>query len=121
MDTDNLKKRIMRRVYAIWVVRRVVPLGATTGFFAYLAFQQTATNFFVAKIVSNFFAVTTHNMWSAPGFIAVAMGHADPGVLFVISFSILASFVMAVKLLRSIRYIIRSKAYSMGLNYQSFD
>lgn len=105
LQSQGLKKRIMRRIYAIWFVRRVLPLGASTGFFAYLALRETAQQFFVAKVVSNFLAVSVH-MWSIPGFIGAAVRNAEPQTLFVIAFSIAATFVLSVKLLRSIRTIV---------------
>lgn len=99
---NELKSRIMRRVYAIWFVRRIVPPVLSISFFCYLALHETAQGFFVAQIISNFLMVAS-NAWSIPGFIGAAMMHARPETLFIISFSILATFVLSVKLLRNIR------------------
>src|SRR3989338_9309257 len=102
---SNIKTRIMRRVYGIWFVRRVVPTVATFSFFTYIVMTETAEKFFVAKVLSNFFAVASH-VWSIPGFVGAAVLHADPSTLFVISFSILAGFIMGVRLLRDIRTVV---------------
>lgn len=95
----------MRRVYAIWFVRRIAPPAISLGFFGYLAFHETAQSFFVAKIVSNFLMIAS-NVWAIPGFVGSAVTHAEPQVLFIIAFSILATFVLAVKLLQNIRMIV---------------
>jgi len=99
----------MRRVYGIWFVRRVLPPASALGFFAFLALRETAEKFFVAQVVSNFLAVTASNIWAAPQFLGVAVRNAEPTTLFIISFSILATFVVSVQLLRSIRMIIGSR------------
>ena len=49
---SNIKTRIMRRVYGIWFVRRVVPTVATFSFFTYIVMTETAEKFFVAKVLS---------------------------------------------------------------------
>ena len=102
---NQLKSKIMRRVYAIWFVRRIAPPAISLGFFGYLAIRETAQSFFVAKIISNFLTVAT-NVWAIPGFVGSALNHAEPQILFVVAFSILATFVLAVKLLQNIRVIM---------------
>jgi hypothetical protein len=51
---QSLKKRIMRRVYAIWFLRRTAPVLAAMPFSLAVALWLTAKEFFVAKIVENF-------------------------------------------------------------------
>ena len=105
---NQLKSRIMRRVYAIWFVRRIAPSAISLIFFAYLVFYEIAQSFFVAQIVLNFLMVAS-NIWSVPGFIGVAVMHARPETLFIIAFAILATFVVSVKLLRNIRMIVAQR------------
>lgn len=110
----------MRRVYTIWFVRRVAPVVSCTGFFAFVALRETAEKFFVAQIVSNFFAVTASNIWAAPGFLGAAVRHAESGTLFIIAFSILATFMMSVKLLRNIRTVALHGEMAPELDYHQW-
>ncbi len=103
----------MRRVYAIWFVRRIAPPVVSMAFFAYLALRETAQGFFVAQIVSNFLMIAS-NVWSIPGFVGAAVMHARPETLFVIAFSILAVFVLAIKLLQNIRMITMHSNQMLG-------
>ncbi len=109
----------MRRVYAVWFVRRIVPTAGSLGFFLYLTLRETAEKFFVSKVFANFFAVAVHTS-AIPGFIGAAVLHAKPEALFIISFSILATFVLSVKLLRNIRTIVASRGAVFGFDYQKW-
>ena len=115
---NQLKSRIMRRVYGIWFVRRFAPTAASLGFFSYLTLHEIADKFFVSQIYANFLAVA-QNMWAIPGFIGAAVTHAQPQTLFIIAFSILAVFVLSVKLLRTIRVIVAQRQ-SMMPGYSKF-
>ena len=120
MTELDLKKRIMRRIYAIWFVRRASPMLLGVGAAGYLALRETARQFFVAKIVSNFMAVASSSVWSVPSFIASALNHAQPTVLILISAAGLTSFYLAIKLLRSIRSIVSSGRGAPVAYFQKF-
>ena len=100
---ERIKNRIMRRVYGIWFVRRVAPMGFASAFFINLALKEAAGQFFVAQIVSNFLTVAGANLWGIPRFIASALNSAEPSVLVLISATGMVGFTLAVKLWRSIK------------------
>ena len=54
MEQNDLKKRIMKRVYGIWFARRVAPaVFLYMPFLLIVALRETANEFFVARIVDN--------------------------------------------------------------------
>ena|SRR3989344_3540274 len=56
MENNDFKKRIMRRVYAVWFLKQVAPvLLLQMPLFAFIAIREAAREFFVAKIADNFF------------------------------------------------------------------
>lgn len=69
-------------------------------------YRVTADSFFVAEIARSLFYVLGHNIFGLPRYIASALDSAEPSVLFLISFAGILGFVLAVKLLRSIRSIM---------------
>ena len=101
----SLKTKIMRRGYAIWFVRRVLPTGFASAFFMNLALKETASRFFVAQIFSNFYAVARANVWAVPNFITSAFNNVEPSVLVLISIAGLLGFSLAVELWRSVRSV----------------
>lgn len=63
--TNELTKRIMKRVYAIWFLKKIAPaIFLYIPFLFFVALRETANEFFVAEIVNNFL-VAVHN-----GFVA---------------------------------------------------
>lgn len=105
---NDLKKRIMKRVYGIWFVKRVIPTAGGSALFMGIALKETAQRFFVAKIVSNFMAVAGSNAWAIPNFIASALNKLSPSVLVLTAGAGLVGFALAVKLLRSIRVMLQN-------------
>ena len=105
---NDLKKRIMRRVYGIWFVKRVIPTAGGSAIFMGIALKETAQRFFVAKIVANFMEVAGSNTWAIPNFIASALNKLEPSVLVLTAGTGLVSFALAVKLLRSIRVMAQN-------------
>lgn len=103
---NDLKKRIMRRVYAIWFVKQVLPIGLVSLGSLYLALRLTADRFFVAEIMRSFSYVLQYNIWGLPGYIEAALNSVEPSVLLLISIAGIVSFGLAVKLLRSVRAVI---------------
>lgn len=108
MDYDiGLKKRIMRRVYAIWFVRRALPLLGGSAFGLLVAYRATADSFFVEKIIENFLVVSVSNIWAAPRFFLAALLNADPRAVVVIAFSCVVAILLSFKLFSDIRAVTR--------------
>jgi hypothetical protein len=111
MIKDKLTKRIMRRVYAVWIVRRILPQLAIMSTVLFVGIRVTADRFFVAKIVENFTAIANSNIFALPRFMASALNSAEPAALVVLSISGVASFFLAIRLLRSIRTLVNNRSY----------
>lgn len=109
MSTTNLKERIMRRIYAIWFVRRALPLslGATFGIF--VAYRATANSFFVERIVDNFFTVAAENIAATPNFVFAALLHADARAVSIVALSMIAGVFLASKLFSDIRVMLQAR------------
>ncbi|OGF63382.1 hypothetical protein A2926_03990 [Candidatus Giovannonibacteria bacterium RIFCSPLOWO2_01_FULL_44_40] len=103
---NKLKKRIMRRVYAIWFIRRGLPMVAGSVVSFYIAMTVTAERFFVAQIFSNLTVAAHSGFLGMSKFIISALNSVEPSVLVLISIAGIVSFALAVKLLRSIRSIV---------------
>ena len=111
MSTEQqLKNRIMTRVYGIWFIRRGVPMLAGSALFITAALKLIAQRFFVAQIWRNFEYAASSDLMSLPRFIASALNHAEPALLLFISAAGVTGFALAVKLLRSIRSILAGNA-----------
>ncbi|OGF71941.1 hypothetical protein A2W54_02345 [Candidatus Giovannonibacteria bacterium RIFCSPHIGHO2_02_43_13] len=108
----------MTRVYGIWFVRRGVPMLLGSALFITAALKLTAERFFVAQIWKNFESVATSDVMGLPKFIASALNSAEPTLLMFISAAGITGFVLAVKLLRSIRSILAGQA---ALGYQKLN
>jgi len=76
----------------------------------WIAFRLTADSFFVAKIAENAQYALFHNLLGVPRYIATALNSAEPSTLFLISMTGIISFLLAIKLLRSIRSIMWGEA-----------
>lgn len=106
MMNNELKTRIMRRIYAIWFVRRGLPMVAGSAASFYVALRVTAERFFVTQIVSNFVVATHSGFLGISNFVVSALNSVEPSLLILISMAGIISFALAVKLLRSIRGIV---------------
>jgi hypothetical protein len=73
--TNELTKRIMKRVYAIWFFKKIAPAAFLyMPFLLFVAFRETASEFFVVKIIDNFLlAVHNSGFWGATKFVLSAM------------------------------------------------
>ncbi len=113
---NYLKRRIMRRVYGIWFVRRALPVGMCSVASVYLALMVTAERFFVAEIMRSFRVVVENNIWGLPKYIEAALNNTQPHVLILISMAGLIGFILAIKLLRSVRQVISGPGaiYTVG-------
>ncbi len=98
---NKLKKKIMRRVYGVWVLRQVAPAIVVIPFSSGFALWLTAKNFFVARIVENFIT-SAHNggLFSASNFLASAFWHT-PLMILIIGFLGGLALYFAYKLVRN--------------------
>lgn len=103
---QKLKNRIMRRIYGIWFLRRGIPMLAGSAVLITIALKATAERFFVAQIWKNLEFAAKSNIMGLPRFIASALNSAEPELLLFISAAGVTGFMLAVKLLRSIRSIL---------------
>ena|SRR3989344_3922353 len=115
MNQQNFRKHIMRRIYAIWFVRRALPISAGAALGVFVTYRATADSFFVAKIIENFLSVSATNAWGAPRFMFAALLNTDPRAVLVISFSFVVAILLSLKLFSDIRTIMRE---SGSLNLQ---
>lgn len=104
--SNDLKSRIMRRVYGIWFLRRGLPLVFGSAVSLIVFQKAVADRFFVAQIFRNFEFVLRSNIWGLPRYIESALNSVEPSVLILISIAGLSGFALAVKLLRSVRAIV---------------
>ncbi len=100
---DRLKNRIMRRVYAIWFIKRVAPvLFLEMPFLVLIAAHETAREFFVAKILENFFvAYGQAGAGGVFGFANSALAHASFLPVSIIVFSLALAAVLVYRLARN--------------------
>ncbi len=99
-DIQNLTKRIMRRVYAIWFLRQMAPILVVMPLSLGIALWLTAKEFFVAKIVENF--ILTFHSGNIFAFVSSAFynsAHLLP--LAVIGFLSVLFLVLGYRLLRN--------------------
>ncbi len=100
----ELKKRIMRRVYAIWFVKRVAPvLLLEIPVLLIIALHETAREFFVAKIVENFLIALNHSgITGVLGFMVSAVQNAPFVPMLIILFSLGLCAVLAYRTARNL-------------------
>lgn len=100
---QNLTKRIMRRVYAIWFGRKIGPVLLLEAPLLIVALWETARAFFVAKIIENFILVL-HSPAGILGifrFVGYALYHAPLMPVVIIGFSSGLFLILAYKLVRN--------------------
>ncbi len=102
-DIQNLTKRIMRRVYAIWFLRRTAPIFVLMPFLAIISLWETAKEFFVAKIIDNFIVAfhSPEGILAIFRFIGSAFANAPVMPLLVIGFSTGLFLILGYKLARN--------------------
>lgn len=76
LNTTQLKKQVMRRIYAIWFFRRVMPVAVIFPFFILIAAREVSHEFFVARIFDNF----TQAVTGAPSAPLALLGFAEEGL-----------------------------------------
>ncbi len=101
--TAQLTKRIMRRVYAIWFVKKAAPvLILEIPVLLIIAFHETAQEFFVAKIIENCLVVINHGgVAGVLGFMISAIQKAHFVPVLIILFSLGLCGIAAYRLARN--------------------
>lgn len=73
MTTNTmLKSRILFRVYAIWFLRRIVPLVVIQIIGLVMALKLFANNIFVSKVFQNAELVAGENLWNILKYLVLA-------------------------------------------------
>jgi len=89
---NNLKKRIMKRVYAIWFFKKIAPaLFLYMPFLLFVALREVANEFFVVKIVNNFLMIIHKSgMGGVVGYIFSALANASvlSGLIIIVSLGV---------------------------------
>jgi hypothetical protein len=104
MNTDKLQKRIMLRVYGVWLLRRVLPVIVFEVLLIGLAVNLFAESVFIARVVENAANVLKGNGFSIVTFLWAAFWNSRLEVKLEIATAIL----MAVLFLWSIKRAIVS-------------
>lgn len=110
MDTDidiiKFKKRVMRRVYAAWFMRRIAPMALVVPLFIIIAAHEVSREFFVARIFANF----TQAITGAPnaslalwGFTVNGLHSASSVALLIIGTSLILSALSCFGVVRNMR------------------
>jgi hypothetical protein len=109
---NDLKKRIMRRVYAIWFVKRIAPaLFLQMPLLLLIALRETAREFWVAKIVENF-SIAIHSGFSSTlNYVFSAIVSAPAVPMLIIIFSLGVFGYLAVKTTRNLKRFGLVKSY----------
>ncbi len=98
----DFNKKIMRRVYAIWFVRKIGPaLFLEIPILAIIALHETAREFFVAKIMENFLVALNKGFDDAFVYSFHAAMDAPAIPMLVISFSLVLCGVLGYKVARN--------------------
>lgn len=96
----------MRRVYAIWFIKQVVPVMVLMPILAVIALWETAEEFFVAKIVENFVvALNQSGFLGVLGFVMSAVKSAPILPILIIGFSTGFFLVLAFRLMRNFKQL----------------
>ncbi|MFH1979239.1 MAG: hypothetical protein ABII97_02575 [Patescibacteria group bacterium] len=110
---SELKKRIMKKVYAIWFVKRIAPaLFLYMPFLLVVAFRETANEFFVAKVIDNFLLVlNSSGLMGVVHFVFSAISNTSilPALIILASLGVFA-FVLR-RLVRNVRGVQMAKSY----------
>lgn len=111
-NAAQLKKRIMRRVCAIWFFRRIVPGMFVFPLFVFFAAYEISREFFVERIFENF----TQAVSGAPssplalwGFAADGLRSASIIALFVISLSLAFGAFACFHIVRNMREVFSGR------------
>jgi len=108
---DKLKRKIMKRVYAIWFFKRVAPaLFVYLPFLLFVALRETASEFFVARIVDNFLLAVNAGFVATARFALSALSNTPvlPTLIILVSLGVFA--VLLRKLARNFKQVHLAKS-----------
>ena len=102
--TDKIKKRVMLRIFGIWLIRRVAPLLVFAFLFLALAIHLFAQSVFVARVFENMALAIKDNPISIITYPVMAFWSAR----FAVKTEIFAALIMGFLVLWSIKRAIFS-------------
>jgi hypothetical protein len=112
MENNELKKRIMRRVYAGWFFKRMAPaLVFYMPFLLAVMLWETGREFFVAKIVENFTLVLHRGFWPTLNYVVSAVTHTRAMPVLIILVSLAVFVILLGKVLRGVKEIRLARNY----------
>ena len=66
---EQLQENIMRRVYGVWFLRRVLPVAIFEVLFIALAVNLFAESVFIARVVENAVGILKDSPWAVASFL----------------------------------------------------
>ncbi len=102
-NNQNLTKRVMRRVYAVWFMRKMAPVAVGMPLSSGFALWFTAKEFFVAKIIENLISSfhSQSGFFGVLNYVGSALSSAPLLPLAAIGFSAGLFLALAYKLVRN--------------------
>jgi hypothetical protein len=102
----------MRKVYAIWFLKRVAPaVFLYVPFLVFIALRETARQFFVVKIIDNFLLASHQGVGVTAQFVFSAIRNIPIFSSTVILFSLVLSGVILYRLIRNFKSVQLAKSY----------
>jgi len=75
---ENIKKRILARIYIIWFIKRVIPLIIIQILALAVALKLFAKNVFVSKVLQNSSIAADSGYWIFSKYLAVSFLNTRP-------------------------------------------
>lgn len=111
--TKELTKRIMKRVYAIWFFKKIVPaVFLYLPFLLFVAVRETANEFFVVRIIDNFLLTLNHSgFFGVLNYLASAIANTPvlPSLIILVSLGVFALVLR--RLTKSVKGVNLVKSY----------
>lgn len=105
--SKNLTKRVMRRIYGIWFLKRVAPvMFLEMPLLAIIALSEAAREFFWVRIIENFSASLNGGVTGALNFVGHALYSAPALPLAIIGFSAGLFTILAYKTFRNFKSLV---------------
>lgn len=99
----DIKKKIMRRVYAIWFVKKIAPLLFLVPFLTLIGLRETAREFFVAQIIENFSRAFQVGFRATIDLTTASLVNAPVLPILIILFSLGLAGLLAYRLIRNFK------------------
>lgn len=112
MANNELKRRIMRRVYGVWFLRKVAPVTFLyLPFLIIVALRETAKEFFIARIINNFLTAVHSGGASTVNYLFSALANMPVVSCLVILVSLMGFAALSYRLVQSVRTVRLVKSY----------